>query len=105
MHDLSNHAIGELRKLELSVAEALRERQSQEVLNAREQILKLARDAGIDLSKLVKLNSPLPARTGTVKTKYRHPDQPGLQWTGRGRQPGWVREWLAAGRSLDEAGA
>lgn len=30
---------------------------------------------------------------------YRHPDT-GLTWSGRGKQPAWVRTWLASGKSL-----
>jgi len=34
--------------------------------------------------------------------KYRHPENPETTWSGRGRQPNWVKEHLAAGRDLDD---
>ena len=34
--------------------------------------------------------------------KFRHPDKPGLVWSGRGKTPVWIKELDAAGR-LDEA--
>lgn len=34
--------------------------------------------------------------------KYANPADPSKTWTGRGRQPNWVKEALAAGKSLDE---
>lgn len=34
--------------------------------------------------------------------RYRHPTNPGQTWTGRGRRPAWVNEWLAGGGSLDD---
>ena len=39
----------------------------------------------------------------TVKgvAKYANPADPSQTWTGRGRQPAWVKEALAAGKSLD----
>ncbi len=37
-----------------------------------------------------------------VAPKYRHPDKKGLTWTGRGRKPRWVVEWLAAKGTLDQ---
>lgn len=37
-----------------------------------------------------------------VKPKYRSATDPKLTWTGRGRQPKWVAEWVESGRSLDE---
>ena len=36
-----------------------------------------------------------------VKVKYRHPENAGLEWTGRGRKPKWVEAWVANGGSLD----
>ncbi|UGA37662.1 H-NS histone family protein [Chromobacterium haemolyticum] len=32
--------------------------------------------------------------------RYAHPAEPLLTWTGRGRKPVWVQEWLAAGGQL-----
>lgn len=29
-----------------------------------------------------------------IPKKYRHPDRPDLEWTGRGAEPRWMREWL-----------
>jgi hypothetical protein len=34
--------------------------------------------------------------------RYRHPDNASQQWTGRGRQPKWVKEWVEGGKSLDK---
>ncbi|WP_407690599.1 H-NS histone family protein [Rhodophyticola porphyridii] len=34
--------------------------------------------------------------------KYRHPDNPSITWTGRGRRPTWINEALAAGKSLED---
>lgn len=36
-----------------------------------------------------------------VEAKYRHPDS-GQTWTGRGRQPTWVSDFLNTGRTLDQ---
>ncbi|MBW2493987.1 MAG: H-NS histone family protein [Deltaproteobacteria bacterium] len=33
---------------------------------------------------------------------YRNPDNSAETWTGRGRQPRWVRDALAAGMSLED---
>lgn len=32
--------------------------------------------------------------------KYAHPENPLVTWTGRGRQPDWIKEGLAAGKQL-----
>lgn len=35
-------------------------------------------------------------------TRYRHPDNANQTWTGRGRKPTWVVEWLENGGSMDD---
>ena len=37
-----------------------------------------------------------------VHPKFRNPKPPHQTWSGRGRQPRWVREWLAAGKTIDD---
>jgi len=34
--------------------------------------------------------------------KFRHPENPAIGWTGHGRKPQWVIDWLAQGKPLDE---
>ncbi|WP_367180595.1 H-NS family nucleoid-associated regulatory protein, partial [uncultured Jannaschia sp.] len=41
-----------------------------------------------------KTKAPQPA-------KYRHSENASLTWSGRGRQPGWIKGALENGRSLD----
>ena len=36
-----------------------------------------------------------------VAAKYANPDNPSQTWSGRGRQPVWVRDALASGKTLD----
>jgi len=40
------------------------------------------------------------ARTASTEVRYRHPDLT-QTWTGRGRAPKWVRDWIDAGQTLD----
>ena len=43
------------------------------------------------------------AATRSVKPpRFRHPDDPALTWTGRGRQPGWYKEAIDAGASPED---
>jgi DNA-binding protein H-NS len=37
-----------------------------------------------------------------VKPKFRNPENPLETWTGRGLQPKWVRDLLAAGMRIDD---
>ncbi|MDH2327252.1 H-NS histone family protein [Cereibacter sp. SYSU M97828] len=38
----------------------------------------------------------------TSEPKYAHPENMNKTWTGRGRQPDWVKSYLAEGKSLEE---
>ena len=37
-----------------------------------------------------------------VRPKYQNPENPSQTWAGRGKRPGWVREMLDAGISIDD---
>jgi DNA-binding protein H-NS len=37
-----------------------------------------------------------------VYPKFRNPARPGQTWSGRGKQPIWIREAIAAGQSIDD---
>jgi DNA-binding protein H-NS len=97
--DLSDMSLDELKKLQKDVTKAIdtfKERQRLEALAAVEA---KAREMGFSLSEL----------TGGTKKggsagvpKYVHPENPALTWTGRGRQPRWIKEGLESGKSLDD---
>ena len=40
------------------------------------------------------------ARTASIEVRYRHPNLT-QTWTGRGRAPKWVRDWIDAGKTLE----
>ena len=99
--DLSTLSVVELRDLQQQIPVELKRREAQDkvkILNETRAFVK-ARGYALEdlLGKEVKAKGP----TGKVKVKNRHPDNPTLEWTGRGRQPKWVADWLAAGGGLD----
>lgn len=99
--DLSNMSVGDLRNLQEQIKQEMKQREHQEVQQAREQILAIAQKVGVPLKDL--MTTPARgAKTGTVAVRYRHPDNSSQQWTGRGRQPKWVKEWVEGGKSLDK---
>lgn len=98
--DLSNMPVGELRKLQEQIKQQIKKREQQDLSQAREQILAIAQSVGIPLKDLVG-GSAVRAKTGRVAVRYRHPEDGEQQWTGRGRQPKWVKDWLANGKSID----
>lgn len=100
--DLSNMSSADLRNLQEQVKRELKQREGQDLAKAREQILAIAQSVGVPLKDLVGGVGPgrTGRKTGTVAPRYRNPADESQQWTGRGRQPKWVKEWLDAGKDI-----
>ncbi|QRX81020.1 H-NS family nucleoid-associated regulatory protein [Glaciimonas sp. PAMC28666] len=101
--DLSGLTVAQLRVLQEQVKQSLKDREREEMTKARDQILAIAQSAGISLKDL--LSTPPKNKNYVSKNKvavrYRNPADASLQWTGRGRQPKWIQEWVSSGKSLD----
>lgn len=102
--DLSGLSVADLRALQEQVKQTLKDREHEEMTKAREQILAIAQSAGISLKDLLSGSARMKNNGATkakVAVRYRSPSDASLQWTGRGRQPKWVQEWIASGNALD----
>ena len=103
--DLSNLSLGDLRNLQEQIKQEMKKREHQEVQKAREQIIAIAQSVGLPLKDLINTNVRGAKGTqagGSVAVRYRNPDNASQQWTGRGRQPKWVKEWVEGGQPLDQ---
>lgn len=99
--DLSNMSVGDLRNLQEQIKQEMKTRETQEVQKAREQILAIAQSVGMPLKELMAVTGR-SSKGATVAVRYRHPQDSSQQWTGRGRQPKWVKEWVDGGKSIDD---
>lgn len=97
--NVSTMTMLELRNLQEKVQQEISQRERQDLSKAREQIMAIAQQAGIPLKQLIL--DGLHPRTGKVAVRYRNPDNAAEQWTGRGRQPLWVKNWVESGKSID----
>jgi len=106
MQDLSKYSITQLRALEVQVIDELKTRHFLGVSKAREQILYIAQCAGLSEKDLRAIKSPKTSeQKSAAAAKYRNPADPTQQWSGRGRQPAWIKAWIASGKSMEEAKA
>ena len=97
--NLSTLNLAELRNLADKVRQEVQNRERQDLNKAREQIMAIAQEAGIPLKQLIL--DGLHPRAGKVAVQYRNPNNASEQWTGRGRQPLWVRSWVESDKSID----
>ena len=99
--DLSNMSLGDLRNLQDQIKQEMKKREQSDMAKAREQILAIAQSVGVPLKDLI-ATTGRGGKTGTVAVRFRNPDNASQQWTGRGRQPKWVKEWVEGGKSIDK---
>jgi DNA-binding protein H-NS len=102
--DLSGYNLGELKGLQHDIEKEIKNRQQQNVQKAREQILAIAQEVGLPLEELL-ANNAKKTKNGSskkVKPQFQNPADTSQTWTGRGRQPRWLAEGMANGKTLDD---
>lgn len=102
MQVLSKYSVSQLRALEVQVGDELKTRHFLSVSQAREQILHIARNVGLSVKQLVAIKTPKSREAKPAPMKYRNPNNVDQQWSGRGRQPIWVKRWIESGNSLED---
>ena len=60
----------------------------------------IAQSVGVPLDDLVRSTKAGKA-SKKAAVQYRHPENASLEWTGRGRQPHWIKSWLDEGKAID----
>lgn len=96
--NLEKLSVEELKKLQKETAQAIAGFEDRKRAEALTEIEAVAQKHGFKLADLVggkKTKVAAPA-------KYKHPENASLTWSGRGRQPNWIKDGLASGKSLDD---
>ena len=101
--DISNLSVSELKSVLEKIPAEINRREKQEKARIRQELEALAAKSGYSLDELLNEASEKVRKVvKVVPVKYRHPQDSSLAWTGRGRQPKWVVEFLAAGGALGQ---
>jgi DNA-binding protein H-NS len=104
--DLSKLNLAELKDLQAQVGVEMKNREKSDMEKARTDINAIAQSLGLSLNDLLgtsEWKGKVRKQTGKVAVQYRNPQNASQEWTGRGRQPGWVKEFLASGKNLMSA--
>lgn len=99
--DLDHLSLPELKKLEKDVAKAIATFEERQKAEARAEAEAVAKRFGFSLAELLDTASPT-TKKAPPEAKYRHPENPAVTWSGRGRKPAWISEGLAAGKALED---
>lgn len=97
---LDNYNSQELRDLKAQIDREIKKRRRKEIREAQRELRSVAERYGFSLAEL--LPGQGGAKGGRGIPKYVHPEDPAKTWSGRGRKPGWIKEWEEQGRPLDE---
>ncbi len=102
--DLSGYNLSELKGLQHDIDKEIKSRQHQDLQKAREQILAIAQELGVSVEELLAAGGKkLKGSKGQkVQARYQNPGDNSQTWTGRGRQPKWIAEGIAKGKTLDD---
>jgi DNA-binding protein H-NS len=93
----------DLRKLIATAGQAITSMEQQDRANARAEIMRIAAEQNMTPAQILAWKD----NKDTGPTKSRKVVEPKFtdgtsQWTGQGRPPRWVTEWLAAGGTMDD---
>jgi DNA-binding protein H-NS len=96
---LETMSLSEIKALQRDIEKAIKTFEERKVAEARAAIEVKARELGITLAAVIGDKS---SRAGSATAKYRHPENPSLTWSGRGRTPKWIADHEAKGGSRDD---
>lgn len=104
--DLDAHSLADLKELQKDLDMAIDRAEKRERKEALEKLEEQARDMGFTLSELLSMKEGGGRKTGKPRApaepKYRHPEDPSITWTGRGRKPNWIKEGLEKGQPIED---
>ncbi len=99
--ELSNLSLSELKNLLQALPEEIKRREKDEKAKARKDLEAFAAERGFSLEELLG-NAKEKKERSPIAAKYRHPQNSDFQWTGRGRQPKWIVEFITLGGTLEQ---
>lgn len=98
--DLEKMSLADLKALHKDLEKAIKTFEARKLAEARTVLEAKARELGVSLDAIL---GGKPARaTSSAAPKYRHPENPSLTWSGRGRTPKWIADHESNGGSRED---
>lgn len=91
--------LAEIREIQKDALKAEKAAHARDLKEARAAAEAAAAKFGFSLAEL--LGAKTAAKGAKSDPKYAHPENPAKTWTGKGRQPDWIKQHVASGKSLD----
>ncbi len=96
--NLDKLSLAELKSLQKGVTKAITEFSDRRKMEAMTVLEAHAKEFGFSLAELAGMKKPRKS-SGRPEVKYRHPENSEITWSGRGRQPGWFKDAIEAGKT------
>lgn len=100
--NLTKYSIEELKSIIKDAEKLIDKKTKEEKKQARKAAEDAARKHGYSLNTLIGGASASRSSKPKNPPRYRNPSSPNQTWTGRGRQPAWIKDALRNGQSIDE---
>ncbi len=100
--ELENLSYGGLRNIAAAVEEYWGEVQAMLDEKQQERVAELRARIAADQAELAALQPQPVKMANPSKPKYQDPAKPECTWAGKGKQPGWLKEKLEAGASIED---
>jgi DNA-binding protein H-NS len=98
--DVEAMSLKELKNLQKDLAKAISTFEDRQKSDARSKLEIIAKEMGYSLADLI--GTEVKPSRAPAAAKYRHPENPSLTWSGRGRKPQWFVAALNAGKSPED---
>ena len=98
--DLNEMSLPDLKQLHRNIAKTIAGYDARKKAEALAVLDAKAKELGFSLSELA--GTVTGRKRGAGVPKYRHPANPAITWTGRGRRPQWLVEHIAAGKAIED---
>jgi len=99
-HDLEALSLKDLKQLQKDIAKAISTFEDRQMAEARVKVEAVAKELGYTLAELV--GSDVKPSRAPAAPKYRHPENPAVTWSGRGRRPQWFVAAIEAGKTAED---
>lgn len=98
--ELENLSLEDLQQLQKAVGKAIESLDDRRRKEALASIEARAREMGFSLAELTGTSGR--TKRSARPARYRHPENPDLTWSGRGRHPAWIKLAIESGGSLED---
>lgn len=98
--NLDDMSLDDLKQLRKDVEKAIANYEKRQKAEAMKKLQAYSQQLGYPLEELI-TDKPKKSKKPAIP-KYRHPENDALTWSGRGRKPRWLIDYLDKGGNLED---